>query len=355
MRGIGTVVLSLGVAALLSCAGWFAGAGTTPAPAGGTPVFTLPGSLHGTAAGMRWWYERPNGLGALTGVSYADTNCGSCHASKCEDCHGPTGTAEPDQPTVCLGCHSRQNAEVTIGAADLHFAAGLDCGDCHSLADIHGDGTSYDSMLQQGALSVTCESCHVNGSAPAPPNDAYHTQHGDKLTCDACHVATTTTCYNCHFNSLLEDHVKKPYKPFQNFVILLNDKDGKVRVGTYQAVVKDGTTFVAFGPYHGHTVSAQGRLCADCHNSARMTELKDTGKIVMTTWNATIDPDTTKPIGIEHTTGVIPFVPDKLEFQFVDYDKATDTWSPLKTTADGLQWEYCSPLTDEQLQALGAQ
>jgi hypothetical protein len=352
MRVLTTLTVAALLGLMISCAGMVSDNGGNPAPAQG-PALSLPNSLHGTAAGMRWWYEQPNGLGALINVDFESTSCSSCHVSKCSDCHENGGSGLVNQPTVCFGCHGRQEAGFEMGATDVHFQAGMVCSDCHQ-NDIHGDGGTYTSMQQDGAIDATCEGCHINGNAPAPPDDTSHTQHGDALTCEACHVSTVTTCYNCHFNSLREDQVNKTYKPFRDFVILANDKNGKVRTVTYQTVVKDDLTFVAFGPYNGHSISKKGRTCGACHNSARMVELKDTGKIVMTTWDASIDPLTEQPVGLVHAQGVIPFAPEQLEFQFLNYDKATGVWSPSKTAADGQQYEFCTPLTDQQLEALGA-
>lgn len=352
MRAYQILLISVALTLFISCAGMLSGSGQNPAKTQG-PVLTLPSSLHGTASGMRWWYERPGGLGSVVSTPFNQTNCGSCHAKGCEDCHSAGGSGPVDQPTVCISCHSRGSAKYKIGENDVHFAAGMKCSDCHA-NDIHGHTTTYNTMYDDGAVSASCEGCHVDGNAPKPPDDTFHTQHGDKVSCDACHLKTQTTCYNCHMDSLVDDNVNKQYKEFSDFVILLNDKDGKVHAGTYQAVVKGGKTFVAYGPYQGHAISAVGRTCGDCHDSARMVELKDTGKIVMTSWDATVNPATDKPEGIVHATGVIPFAPDKYEFQFLNFDKATGEWAPLKTQLDGSQYEFCTPLTDQQLEALGA-
>ena len=307
------------------------------------PAENMPSSLHATAAGMQWWYERPNGPGDLTKTPFASTGCGNCHTKGCSDCHGDVeGTGKVDQPAVCLGCHGRQRTEVKLGVTDIHFLNGMQCSDCHLSGDIHGDGTAYNSLLEDGAIDADCLNCHR-----AVSQIQEHTVHGNKLHCDACHIHTVTTCYNCHFNSLLQDHKKKAYRPFKGFVMLVNDANGKVRTGTYHSLVKDTHTFVAFGPFHGHSVTSEGRTCTDCHNNERVRELGETGKIVVTRWDDTLDTP-----GIIHTTGVLPFVPDALEFQFVDYDKASDTWLPLATETGQSQWEFCSPLTTEQLEAL---
>ncbi len=95
---------------------------------------------------------------------------------------------------------------------------------------------------------------------------------------------------------------------------------------------------MAFGPFHGHSVVAEGRGCDDCHGNALIQELNDTDKIVVAQW----DEGEGKVV---HATGAIPFVPDMLEFQFLDFDGTT--WSPTTTVLDQLQYEFCTPLTDD--------
>ena len=144
---------------------------------------------------------------------------------------------------------------------------------------------------------------------------------------------------------MLKENKKKAAAAFKGYVILLNDRNGKVRAGTYQSVVHEDKTFVAFGPYHGHAVTRKGRTCKDCHDSGRMLELSDTDKVVMTRWDA----DKGK---VKHTTGVIPFVPDKFEFQFVTLNG--QAWVPLTKEAGRIQYKFCTPLTTKQLKSLGA-
>lgn len=347
MRRGSLLFLCLVVASIsLGCAGWLSGEGgaVTPGPQPTTPVQTLPSSLHGSASGMQWWYEQPNGAGALFGIDYAQTGCGDCHIVSCDQCHADSAGGGPvNEPEACMVCHSRQGKEQALGVTDVHFEAGMVCSDCHNAEDMHGNGTTYDSMLASD--NVDCQDCHgQGGSGPDIPATDSHVIHGDKLGCDACHMSSAVTCYNCHMETLLDTHEKKPYGAFKDFVFLLNDANGKVRAGTYQSVVYQDKQFVAFGPFHGHSVSAQGRVCNDCHANERIQELNDTGKIVVSSWDA----DQEK---IVHTTGAIPFVPDLLELQFVTLNNGT--WEPTSTKIDQLQYEFCSPLNAQQLAALG--
>ncbi|MBW2107208.1 MAG: hypothetical protein JRI36_00880 [Deltaproteobacteria bacterium] len=338
-------LLAMGLSAILatSCQGLQKGKNTASASKAQAmgPAATLPTSLHGTANGMKWWYEQHDGFGPYCGVAYEKAGCGHCHTSSCDQCHQDAAGKKPAaQPEACKHCHGRQKMEAKLKLSDIHLEAGMQCSECHNSAEIHGDGNHYDTMFSPGAMHVTCESCHSD-----QPSNAEHKQHGQQFACDACHLDSVITCYNCHFETLIKRHKKKAAGALSGYIILLNDDRGRVRAGTYQTVVYEGKTFVAFGPYHGHTIKRKGRTCKDCHQNKRMLELKNSGKIVMTRW----DPASKK---VQHTTGVIPFVPDKFEFQFVDF--GPQGWAPLTKKTGRSQYRFCSPLNKKQLQALGA-
>lgn len=151
-------------------------------------------------------------IGTANAESY-----GAAHASGCAACHFPWNdiatyegrdramkgraghsashamTPLPDT-LVCSRCHNRSgrialsyqglydgnNALVPTGAGeggalmtsgarslthiapDVHFAAGLECIDCHTSRDVMGDGFTYRSMYLQ--TEVACEDCHGSGS-----------------------------------------------------------------------------------------------------------------------------------------------------------------------------------------------
>jgi hypothetical protein len=55
---------------------------------------------------------------------------------------------------ICaLKCHAREAAIMNIdkrqGTADVHFASGMECMDCHTPREMHGDGIQYLSMKQK--------------------------------------------------------------------------------------------------------------------------------------------------------------------------------------------------------------
>ncbi|MHB8909753.1 MAG: selenite/tellurite reduction operon c-type cytochrome ExtM [Syntrophales bacterium] len=144
---------------------------------------------------------------------------GASHASGCAACHFPyndRATYEGKDPTVggktpysashameklpdnqvCLRCHNRSGRialsyqglndgnnslvptrnglpgptiisgprNLTHIAPDVHFAAGMDCIDCHTSRDVMGDGYAYENMYLQ--TEISCEDCHGGAEVP---------------------------------------------------------------------------------------------------------------------------------------------------------------------------------------------
>ncbi len=153
-------------------------------------------------------------IGTENGDAYA-----SVHAAGCAACHFPyneTGTYQGKDGTmvgrapysashaleplpsiqVCARCHNRSgrialsyqglydgnNGLVpTVGgepgpvllsglrnavhiAPDVHFAAGMECIDCHTSRDVMGDGYAYRNMYHQ--TEIRCEDCHGGADVP---------------------------------------------------------------------------------------------------------------------------------------------------------------------------------------------
>lgn len=165
-------------------------------------------------------------IGIANGESYA-----AAHAAGCAACHFPRNdtatyagrdrsmkgraghsashamTILPDTQ-VCSRCHNRSgrialsyqglydgnNALVptrggeggpvmgsgarslTHIAPDVHFAAGMECIDCHTSRDVMGDGFAYRNMYQQ--TEIACEDCH--GSATSVPRYREITRENDE-------------------------------------------------------------------------------------------------------------------------------------------------------------------------------
>lgn len=325
-------------------------------------------SLHRTGQGKQTFYDEDphGGFEQYVGVPYEELACKGCHtpgiggAAKgergCLSCH------ETDDPTkgavvdvglegACGTCHSRQKAEAAL-YEDVHRTAGMDCMSCHSLEDVHGDGTVYNSMLEEGAIDAACSDCHPSVS----PND-YHTLHSQTLACNACHMQSVVTCNNCHIETELVTGAKLAYGQFSDWRFLVN-RDGKVHSGNYQSLIYHGKSIVAFAPFHAHTIRLDAvKDCSDCHGNEAVTDWfeDDDHRIDVVVW----DPDGDDPHGknLTHMTGIIPVPPNfaegGLRFDFVTLTEiGSGEWEFVKTGADTYQILYATPLTEEQMEKI---
>lgn len=103
---------------------------------------------------------------------------------------------------------------------DVHFRAGMECMDCHTLDEVHGTGEIPSSS--ESEVKISCEGCHVRGDHPAVLKQdngtmtllrgagrtipAMNSQsvphriesHREKLRCSACHAAWSFQDYGLH-------------------------------------------------------------------------------------------------------------------------------------------------------------
>ncbi len=335
-------------------------------------------SLHKTREGKPTWYDQENGgFETLTGVPIEELGCVECHDANdangdpytgtytpdCVDCHatGSTTSTEDD----CLGCHGRQKTlrNPPLSISDVHRDAStpMVCWDCHGTTDMHGDGTPYTSMLEDGAVATDCLDCHSNLVGNHSPYDS----HNEVLHCSSCHMQTVLSCYNCHFDSQIEEHVKRAKQPITGFVILVNrEKDGKVHPATFQSLYHDssGGSWVAMAPNYTHSITKNNaRTCGDCHQNMgagvpAIEDYNNGGGIKFSTWNSA---DST----LSWTQGIIPLPVDYRQsfiMDFITYEGnlsdppgPSKNWSFVKSQADGFQLLYCTPMTKRQMAILG--
>jgi hypothetical protein len=306
-------------------------------------------SLHHTAKGMGYWYDKANGgLELLSGVPYSNLGCKNCHAPGCDRCHKVTkdGRAEysakaAKNQVMCLECHAREQAILGIDRAakqeDVHVVKDMKCMDCHSRREMHGDGTEYVSLKQPGAMDTNCEKCHPS----VKPTDS-HTVHGGKLDCKACHVRHVVSCTNCHFDTLVKEG-KRVAIPVSGWVFLMNYA-GKVTSASMQTfVVGADKTFFMFAPHMSHSVMKDGRKCDGCHGTETVKNVQK-GKVTLT-W--------LEEGKVKNLKGVIPVVKG-VDYQCIYQDRKEGNWVPIQNPSKPIyHYAACGePLSKEQLDRL---
>ncbi len=140
-------------------------------------------------------------------------NCATCHAS-CGECHivrppigggglanGHMFTKKPDMISVCVACHTSRGGHAYLGVAagtkpDAHLTkAGFDCMDCHSGAELHGDGKKVDQRYAYSKLP-SCDNCHTG----LETSNTYHATHYRDFNCQVCHSQVYNNCGSCHIH-----------------------------------------------------------------------------------------------------------------------------------------------------------
>lgn len=177
-------------------------------------------SLHNMTAGIKQGLAElayPHTYGSneeLAEVYGAD--CSKCHAT-CGDCHvrRPNSiqgglfdqhnfTANAPIEETCWGCHGARNAGEYIGningmasIPDLHYKNGMDCTDCHDIANFHGGGKVETAMYELDNLPQ-CIDCHEDVYSKDSPIAAHKAHDPELMSCQVCHSIPSNNCYSCH-------------------------------------------------------------------------------------------------------------------------------------------------------------
>lgn len=243
-------------------------------------------SLHYTGAGMKGEYAKfaAAEFGIDMDEYYTKWNCSNCHATTCERCHqgykSEMGHGEECVAITidtCDPCHKKKQTATFVGDmpmhtkkgphADIHYEKGLTCIDCHSAEELHGTGVVHKTQLE--AVTVTCTDCHSSQGkiVKEMPVTQYssdtraHRLHGDKLGCTACHSGWQLTCNNCHLST------RTGTQPVSDEFYLGVASDGKIKPFIKMDATYDNKTHTGYGEWFSHTVTANAKDCAFCHES----------------------------------------------------------------------------------------
>ncbi len=259
-------------------------------------------SLHYTLATYRPMVHRRAGSdpGQLALLDKGmDNHCYSCHAS-CGECHvsrpntanggfidGHMFNSKPDQTNQCTACHgSRVGNEFTgeTGQGDVHYTRhDMDCMECHSEKDLHGDGSTGHRDRYSVKNLTQCADCHEPDSAIEQ-----HAVHGDKVSCYVCHAQPYANCYGCHvgLDGKGLAYFKNPDE--EEFLLIGRNPDPDVKRPEKWILVRRvpavPTTFEYYGkdllprfdevnnwkytsPHNIQRVTSQNRECNNCHGN----------------------------------------------------------------------------------------
>ncbi len=313
-----------------------------------------PTSLHATGQGLQTFYSASNnGLETFANVPYSELACKNCHEPSltggCAGCHdtpNPEVGAQVDdgvgEGQACARCHGRQASEVAAGFSDVHRDAGMTCMDCHSFADVMGDGVRYTSKHEDGAIDASCEDCHASLAS-----NQYHDLHGNAVDCSTCHMQGMITCYNCHYQSDLPEGQSQLLKQVTNWIFLVNRR-GKVHPANMQSMIYQGNKLLLMAPAYSHTIARNAvSACDDCHGNSHILDLDDDSVLVVAGFDDAGDVNTAQgyiPVPFNYQTALV--------FDFLAYEAESETWSFLAHGQDVTQFMFAEPLSDEQLSKL---
>ena len=142
---------------------------------------------------------------------FFEKNCDSCHVRGCQDCHGAGHSVAKPSVASCQACHKgyyvgwdyagraprEDNLRFQRGLSvngetflkmvpDVHYKAGMGCGDCHAMT----------SLAQGAKSSKGCRDCH----RPSPRVLEHRIPaHLERLECYACHAAWGAQEYGTFF------------------------------------------------------------------------------------------------------------------------------------------------------------
>jgi hypothetical protein len=252
-------------------------------------------SLHYSTAGMKSGV-RPRFSDAEASMYDAkvfEQSCRSCHAS-CGDCHVKSPIisgvdlgliaghkfVKKDESKTCALCHNgRVYPEFTGeygGNADVHYQKGMSCTDCHSGSEVHA---SAGGQSDRRAISdkPACAKCHVPGTEKTEKAQTAHADHGDLVSCSACHSsAEYRGCASCHLGEgstsspmfMLGDNPRNPGQ-LTTLRLVPTVRDTFKKAGIAQENFDSTPNLWDTVPHNTRKRTERTRDCSVCHSDKK--------------------------------------------------------------------------------------
>jgi thiosulfate/3-mercaptopyruvate sulfurtransferase len=129
----------------------------------------------------------------------------------------------------CTACHGSRVGNEYLGKhedikADVHSRQGrMNCMDCHTSTEMHGDFTSPQRDLPahryDGSQLPNCKDCHEEVGI-ADDGIQMHQMHGENLSCQVCHSESYTSCDGCHV-AVSEESGNPLFRTEAEFLVLV--------------------------------------------------------------------------------------------------------------------------------------
>ncbi|GAB4254265.1 MAG: hypothetical protein Kow00129_15290 [Thermoleophilia bacterium] len=133
-----------------------------------------------------------------------DNNCTACHGSRVRDEYYGMNNALLDRNAAAYpDGHPLKDTAYTL-EPDVHKTAGLTCMDCHSGAEMHGEGHPADGNRYEVTSSPACVDCHPTDTAFESVTQMHSSGHVDQIDCYVCHAQPYKSCYECHTDETAE-------------------------------------------------------------------------------------------------------------------------------------------------------
>lgn len=199
----------------------------------------------------------------------------------------------PPMSLTCNGCHGGRVAAEYTGQyeglpADVHFAKGrMACTDCHTGAQMHGQGATTAPNRFAVKTRPSCLDCHPDAAPGNGPLQA-HNVHGGRLACQICHGGISKSCVNCHagqgatsFPALKIGPNLRPELPYTYTLLrhVPTTRDMLDRLTNLENTLANFDRIPTWKTATPHTiqrVTARSQSCAACHNNPNLfLQLKD--------------------------------------------------------------------------------
>jgi thiosulfate/3-mercaptopyruvate sulfurtransferase len=177
------------------CTSCHAAVGTaSPATACGQCHVSVPKSAGGGLVNAHAFQRTPS----------MEKNCTACHGSRVKDEFYGLNNALLTTNKAFLAADSPWKDAAFTLTADVHKTAGMECTDCHSGNEMHGQGAPTNDDRYAVTSSPSCDAVACHGDVTSS-NSMHTSGHIAAMDCYVCHAQPYKNCFECHTDVTAEN------------------------------------------------------------------------------------------------------------------------------------------------------